>query len=405
MHIVDSHEFVEMYRGDKDLHLGFELCKRYGWKYTMLVPDVASPADQAFFGTKKFPMEEARKYEWPDGFKIKTIPAKLIYARSKKAKTHGAFFFSFSWKSLGVIKRENPDIIFESIFTTLTPRSYLNYFISKTNTIPRVYIDSADTAEKDNIRRILTKIEKNIVNNSKAIITYSKRGEKRFITEYNTPTERIHVIPKPIDIHMFNPEVSASDFNKKWKVEDKFRVAYFGRLSNNKGATHLVDVAYNLKHERDIVFMFVGGNITTKDGETIISKGKKYGTNNVVFTGKIPHKEMAVAQASAHIAVYPDATNLPGFSTVLAESMAMGRPIIIGIKDYEDATPIKHMETGIIVEAGNVEKIKEWVIRLKDDENLRKKLGGNAWKFAKEYMSWDKQVEMYKKIFESAVNE
>jgi len=51
-----------MYRGDKDLRLGIELCKQFGWRYTMLVPDVASPADRAFFNTEKFPMEVAKKF-------------------------------------------------------------------------------------------------------------------------------------------------------------------------------------------------------------------------------------------------------------------------------------------------------------------------------------------------------
>ncbi|WP_054750283.1 hypothetical protein [Ruminiclostridium josui] len=54
MKILDSHEFIELYRGDKDLKLGFLLCERYDDKYTFLCPRVNSYADEKFFGQKYF---------------------------------------------------------------------------------------------------------------------------------------------------------------------------------------------------------------------------------------------------------------------------------------------------------------------------------------------------------------
>lgn len=393
VHIVDSHEFIEMYRGDKDLRLGIELCRNYGYKYTMLVPDVASPNDRRFFRTKKFPMKEAKKYDWPEGFQIKTVPGCVL---DFSTITPSSIFAMVIAPGIArELKNERPDLLYESIFTTLTPRSYLN-FLSEPE-LPRVYVDPADSVKKGSFRRFLNKFERQVINSAKAIFTYSDMGKTRFIRDYSTTPENIHVLPKPMDVKLFNPNLNGEDIAKKYGLDGRTVVTYVGRFSRSKGVDSLYSVAkIYKKNASDVTFLFVGDGDVRPGPET---------QSNCVFTGNLDHSLINKILAVSDILVFPDFTKPPAFTTILAESMAMGKPIIVGLGGYESAMPIEHMKSGIIIQARDVGAIKDWIDRLVEDVRLRKELGGNARRFAEEFMDWRKQVKMYKEIFERAVKE
>jgi glycosyltransferase involved in cell wall biosynthesis len=381
-----------MYRGDKDLRLGIELCEKYGFRYTMIVPDVSSPNDRRIFKTARFPMEQARKYHWPEGFQIQLVPAQVI--NLSVVSPSKVFSMVIAPSIARELRKQRPDMLFESTFTTLTPRTHLNHL--SVPRIPRVYIDSADYVKKGMIRRFINRIERPVINRAKAIITYSEMGRKRYIEDYSTDSEMIHVVPKPIDIRRFDPKVEASEIVQKFNLSGRTVVTYVGRLSRMKGIDSLLEVADSYQKDGGYkVFLFAG------EGE--IAK-KPSARGNCIFTGHLEHAMVNKVMAASDIMVFPDFTRPPAFTTALAESMAMGKPIIAGLGGFEMAAPVEHMRNGIVVKPGSVSEMRTWIDRLSEDEGLRARLGHNARKFAEERMDWDKQVKIYKEIFEKAVS-
>jgi glycosyltransferase involved in cell wall biosynthesis len=332
------------------------------------------------------------------------LRSRLVYFSKANLSLGG--FFQFSAGYPGAIKRLKPDIIFENPYTTLTPRSYQTYFAARANRIPMVYVDPGDIPQKGAMKKLLARMEGPIVRNAGHVIVYNEMGRDRFIKEYGYPAERISVVPKPVDTRRFSPEKDRDKARARLGAGDRFVVAYIGRLSNNKGAAHLLKAAKLLSDagmSKRFLFAFVGGNITRKDAEDIMTLREKLGMDNVHFTGPVPNSEMSAFQAAADAIVYPDVTNLPGFSTVLAESMAMGKAIIIGIKGFEGAVPLSHMGNAMIIEARNEMKIAESIRTLEGDAALAATLGKNARRYAEENMAWEVQVKIYKSIFERAV--
>lgn len=399
---MDSHEFYEMYRGDKDFRLGIELCRDPDNRYSAMVPDLASPADRTFFHTDRFPRNQLPKL--PDNFKVHYMKSRLVYFSKGNLSLGGFFQFSGAYPSL--IKRLKPDLIFENPYTTLTPRSYLTYFAAWGNRIPMVYVDPGDIPPKGAVKNVLARLERPIIKNARHIIVYNEMGKERFTREYGFPVENISVVPKPVDVTKFIPGKGREENRIKLNVGDRFVVAYIGRLSNNKGAAHLLKAANIIKEaglaER-YFFIFAGGNIIKKDADDIRAMNEKFGLDNVHFTGHVTNSEIAGYQAAADLIVYPDVTNLPGFSSVLAESMAMGKAILIGIKGFEMATPLTHMHDSIIISARDADAIAENIQMLEADIILREKLEENARKYAEERMSWNVQVKIYKEIFQRAI--
>jgi len=404
LRIAVSNEFFELYRGDKDLRIGKNLCRDYGCEIVCLGADIASPADSQVFGSADYAVDQVG--ELPENFYFLLMKSRLIYHRKGNISLGG--FFRWTPGIIGQLLRWKPDLILENPYLSLTPRSYMTFAASRLLNVPIVYLDAGDIMPQLTMKhKIVLPIEKRVINKAAAIITYNREGAKRFVSKYGYPGEKIFVIPKPIDTSRYNPYLDCGGFVEKHSLKNKFIVAYFGRLCTNKGAKYLLDAADIMRArgtDKDIIFLFVGGNIEADQAAEFKNHMRKLNLNNVVLTGMVPNKDMPIAYAAADIAVYPNVTNLPGFSTVLAESMATGLPIIIGIKGWEDAVPIVNEETGLIIESSNPARIADKIELLKGNHILRRELGENVLKFARQKMDYSKVVEKYYGIFTNLVN-
>ena len=77
-----------------------------------------------------------------------------------------------------------PDFIIDSIFTTLTPRSYINYFYSYIFKKKLYLIDSGD--EGRNIK--VFPFEKRVFNYATKIFSYNEAGIQRIKSKYKVKT-------------------------------------------------------------------------------------------------------------------------------------------------------------------------------------------------------------------------
>jgi glycosyltransferase involved in cell wall biosynthesis len=404
LRIADSHEFVDLYRGDKDLQAGKILCRRFNCEIVQLGSDISSPADSRFFQSDKYPYEIIK--DLPENYYLLLLKSRLIFHRRGNISLGGFFRWT---PSLGKeLLRWRPDLIFENPYLTLTPRSYMTHIVSKMLKIPLVYLDAGDIIPQLSLKHKVSMIaERPVVNSAEAIITYNEAGKHRFITKYDYPSEKIHVIPKPIETSRFDPNLDCGDFKRKYDLNGKLVVAYFGRLCSNKGPQYLLRAAEILNrrgYDKSVIFLFAGGNIEPSDAAEFKNLLNILSLPNIRLTGKIANSEMPRAYAASDIAVYPDVTNLPGFSTVLAESMAAGLPIVIGIKGWESAIPLIDNQSGIIIEPRNPEQIADRIAMLINNPDLRRRLSSDVLNYARQYMDYDKVVAVYYELFCNLTN-
>ena len=397
--IADLREFVELYRGDKDLRIGKMLCSDYNCDFVQFGTDLASPADSRIFGQTSYPI--AQVGELPTNYHLLLMKSRMIFHRRGNISLGG--FFRWTPGIGKELLRWKPDLIIESPYLTLTPRSYASSFAAKKLNIPHVYIDCGDIIPQLRLKhKLVLPFEKRVMARAAAVITYNKLGKQRFMNKYGYPENKIYVIPKPIDTNKFSPNIGCGKFKEKYGLKDKFVVAYFGRLCSNKGAKYILDAAKILKEKGlgdDIVFLFVGGNIESSQAAEFTIHLKSLNLDNIKITGMISNNDMPQAYNLADIAVFPDVTNLPGFSTVLAESMASGLAIIIGIKGFEEAVPLTNEKNAMIIAPSNASEIADNIIRLKDDNLLRNRLRNNVLNYAHEEMDYKKVIGKYVEIF------
>jgi glycosyltransferase involved in cell wall biosynthesis len=110
--------------------------------------------------------------------------------------------------------------------------------------------------------------------------------------------------------------------------------------------------------------------------------------DSVVFSGELSREDLAQRFRLADVFVFPSLWNeLFGIPT--AEAMASGVPVvtsrIAGLPEV-----VEHGRTGILVPPGNAEALAEAIVRLLEDENLRRSMGQAGRQRVLQHFTWDK---------------
>ena len=127
-------------------------------------------------------------------------------------------------------------------------------------------------------------------------------------------------------------------------------------------------------------------------------------TSNVTFLGKVPFEEVIPMTKKADcvfLMVNPeDLNNRMGLGNKQFEAMVCGRPIICTKGTYSGELT-EQEEVGLVVEYSE-QALKEAIIKLRDNPELRERLGRNALKAAIAKYNWQKQeeklIELYKSL-------
>lgn len=159
---------------------------------------------------------------------------------------------------------------------------------------------------------------------------------------------------------------------------DKRYAIYFGRISREKGVEVLLR-AHDSLQQRGIAGSLgpEGGDFSLKvvgTGPILEELRSKYPA--VEFCGFRSGNDLFRLVGDAAFVVVPSLSN-ENFSMSVLEAMALGKPVIAsrmgGLPEQ-----VQHGETGLLVDAGDVEGLKEAMAVLMRDPRLRRRMGESA---------------------------
>lgn len=398
MLIADSHEFLEFYRGDKDVRLAAEMVRcGDGVRVVSFGPDRLSPNDRAISGKTK--VADIGLPELPDGMDLVLLPSVALRFAQKESGGVIALMFGYGRALAGA----RPDVIMENPYSWLTPRSYVTYLVSVRLGIPVVYYDAGDDIPISRRHQVMATWERPIIHHAFRIITYTEAGRARFIRKYGYPTERIRVIPKPIAVAAFAGRGGGAAWRRSWGVaDDATLVSYIGRLAEYKGSAVLLDVARRAVCDPALagcVFAFIGGAIGSSQNE------KAYRRENTLVTGMLEREEVIKAISASDVVVFPDVSRPAGFPTAAAEAMAAGKALVVGASPGCGGLPVRDGMEAMVVEPGDPEAIAAALRRLVADPPLRLTLGAAAGRYAREEMDYPKVAAVYLEVLREVLEE
>ena len=235
---------------------------------------------------------------------------------------------------------------------------------------------------------MVSRAEKTIAKVYQHFIAVSQSTKEELVKGFSIDPDRIAVVPNGVDLEKYR--IGSKD--------PRPTILWVGRIKKYKNLDHLLKAYKVVKQEiLDAQLIIIGiGDQEQKMKEL----ARELELRDVYFLGKVSEKEKIKWMQRAWIVV--STSMIEGWGMVITEAAACGTPAITysvpGLRDS-----VKNMETGILVEPGNIEKLAKAITWLLADEALRSRLGENAYRYAQQF-SWDKVVEGFLKTIEGAIH-
>ena len=176
--------------------------------------------------------------------------------------------------------------------------------------------------------------------------------------------------------------VNLSQFVSFSKEDDGiFKVIYCGNTSLRKGVHYLLQAFTELRLKNAELLLI--GSLPTRKFSKLI---EKYKVDNVCFMGTFPQSKLHKIYAQGSVFVLPSIAD--GFGMVVPQAMACGLPVIV-TENVGAADIVTEGADGFIVPVRDVDALKERILWLYKQPELRKSMGHAAMAKAKSELSWD----------------
>ena len=231
-----------------------------------------------------------------------------------------------------------------------------------------------------------------------AVIAVSKTVKENL--EKYEHIKNAKVIYNGIDPDLFKPASIEEKVLKKKQLglnKNDFVLGNVGRMDYWKNQRILIEILPDLKKiSPQIKLILVGGG--EEEGNLKKSAIKKGVKNDVIFLGQ--RSDVNQILKAFDIFVFPSLTE--GLPLVVIEAMATGLPIVAshvgGIPEL-----VVNGETGFLVSPASKEEIKEAIIKLLNNPELRKEMGQIARKRFETHFSLPQMVQKYIEVYEEVV--
>ncbi len=209
--------------------------------------------------------------------------------------------------------------------------------------------------------------------------------------DIDAPPDRVRVVPLGADHAFFRPGVDTGEVRARYGLGEGRWLLSVARLTRHKGIdTALQALGQLAERYPDLRYAVVG---TGEERETLESEARDLGVaQRVRFLTDVPDRDLPALYNTAEI--YLGISRLmeqrvEGFGISLAEASACGLPVIAGRSGGIPAA-VQDGETGLLVDAGQVDAVAEAIGRLLDDAALRARLGAAGRRAVERRYNWDR---------------
>ena len=329
------------------------------------------------------------------------------------------YSFEAKHKFEALIKKEKPDVVHLNNFAHQISPSILH--ILKKYNIPAVMtmhdyklvcpsyrmLSNGDPCEKcgngEYYKCLLNKCTKNsysksLVNTLEMYLHHRVLNVYDLIDDFISPSiflkdkleemgfnKKILYLPNFINLDDFEPGYS-------WQENS---IAFFGRLSGEKGLVTLITAVKNIQ---SITLKIIGDGPIKQDLQDWVVKNN---IRNILFLGPRFKDELKNELTKAMFVVIPSEWYENNPRTVL-EAFALGKPVI-GADIGGIPELVKNGRTGLLFKPGNADNLRERIEMLIGDSDKVIVIGKNARSFVEEEFNAEKHYRALMEIYENSL--
>ena len=271
------------------------------------------------------------------------------------------------YKLYKFMKNEEFDIVHTHMYRSNTPGRIAAKFAGIPVIIANLHnIDTWKSRKHFLIDKILSRYTDKIIAVSDAVKKFNIKNSgiisDKFITIYNG-----------IDIEEFNKDFDYQAKREELGIsEDELLVGIFARLYPQKGHKYFLEAASKInKFVSNVKFMIVGeGPLESELKEQAMKLGIR---GKVIFTGLRDD----IPELLHIIDVSVLSSFIEGFSNIILESMAAGKPVVVTNVGGNSEAVIDG-ENGFVVPPANSDKLANAITKVLDNKQLRIDMGRKA---------------------------
>lgn len=265
-------------------------------------------------------------------------------------------------------------------------------------------VDHGTTREGSLRYRLTRGMETRAIRQAAHVFTICE-GLRKDIVGRGIADTKVTVIPNAVDVDAFSLASPPSpELLSKWQLTGCNVIGFVGSFYAYEGLNLLLDALPQLiQHRPNIKLLLVGGG---PQEANLRSQALALGVaDKVVFTGRVPHKDVNRYYDLIDVLVYP---RLPMRLTELVtplkplEAMAQGQLFVAS--DVGGHTElIEHLKTGILFKAGNAEALVEALVGLLNRPDSWPQLRANGRHFVENVRNWTNSVANYVQPYQQLV--
>ncbi|HNX00289.1 MAG TPA: glycosyltransferase family 4 protein [Candidatus Cloacimonadota bacterium] len=221
---------------------------------------------------------------------------------------------------------------------------------------------------------------------------------KEVLLEDRIPERKLVTIHSGVDIHKFDSVVPPANLKDQFSIpSNNLIIGTVAALVGHKDYPNLITAAKQVIEQRpDVTFIAVGDGNQKRILELMVkSMGLK---NHFIFTGFRDD----VGSFLKIFDIFVLASHLEGLGTSILDAQAVGLPVI-ATKTGGIPEAVQHEKNGLLVPPNSATDLANAIIRLCDDEGLRKQLGTRG-RETVERFSIENTVEKNIKIYEELLH-
>jgi glycosyltransferase involved in cell wall biosynthesis len=221
-------------------------------------------------------------------------------------------------------------------------------------------------------------------------IAITKHIEQQANQNLPIKKDKIKQIYYGIDTPQLPSDKRIAELKRKYKIDRKFNVALFGRITEFKGQHLLIEAIEMLNKENMVIKAMIVGDAFDKAYFQKLQKmvAEKHLVGQVSFLDFCPNPIELMCCFDAIVLT----TKRETFGLVLIEGMYAGIPVI-GSNAHGVPEIIDHMKTGLLFESWNPNSLAKQVKKLYLDPELRKNLASGGQRKVAQKFNRNKQYE------------
>lgn len=232
---------------------------------------------------------------------------------------------------------------------------------------------------------------------SDRVIGNSKAGLKA----YGAKEHKSQCIYNGMDLNRFINLGNPDDVRKEFFLENNsnlFVVGMVAAFEDRKDYPTLIKAAISLVNEYpDIRFLLIGGGANLENMKLTVPENMK---NRIRFTGKRGDIEHLVNSLDVGVLLTNSAVHGEGISNSIIEYMALSKPVIATTGGGTNEVVFDNVN-GYLIQANDFNALKEKIILLRNNPELRVRLGGQGRKLVEERFEILGMAQQYVSMYET----